>query len=575
MTTEKADPLQQARAEHRAGRLDAAARHYRRAAQRSAHRVDALLGLGVLDLQRGAPARAVASLEKAARLAPDHPEVLVNLGQALMGAGRTDPAIGRFRAAADLLPEVGAVWFQLAYALQSAGRLFEAAAAYEQVVRCEPQNSDAHNNLAGVLQNLGRVTQAAAHFQAAARLRPDDVSIRVNLAMALELAGELTAAQAAADDAAAMAPGQAMPVLLQGRLAGRRGDLPQAEDLLRQVASLSPPPAVAASALKERALVLDRMGDYAAAMTAADEGNAIRQRDASSRGYDAQRWRGRLQAYRSVFTTETLTRQAMSAAGDDYPAPVFFVGFPRSGTTLMETIFAADDGLITTGELSPLNAVLDELAASREDRDVAAAIAALPPRQMAPLRARFWRAAENLFGDEVASRRLVDKAPFNLAELGLINLLFPDARIVVALRDPRDVCISCYMQDFALSDAVACMLDLDGTASLYADTMTLWRHYQSALTVPWMTYRYEDLVADPAGVAARIFDFIDVPWNPALLAARDAGAGRAFVGTPSRAAVSQPISGRAVGRWRRYEQRLAPILPVLAPFATEYGYEAD
>ena len=174
----------------------------------------------------------------------------------------------------------------------------------------------------------------------------------------------------------------------------------------------------------------------------------------------------------------------------------------------------------------------------------------------------------------LAGRRVVDKLPLNLVDAGLISLLFPDARIIVALRDPRDAVLSCFMQDFRLNDAMAAFLGRASTAGLYHAVMSLWLHYRTVLALPWMEYRYEDLVADFEGTVRDLLSFVGEPWDPVVLRYREAIPGRA-ISTPSYAAVTSPIHGQAVERWRRYADWLAPEAAVLAPYVAAFGYPQD
>ncbi len=193
--------------------------------------------------------------------------------------------------------------------------------------------------------------------------------------------------------------------------------------------------------------------------------------------------------------------------------------------------------------------------------------------ELAGAREQFWVEAERL-GGPLRGRRLVDKLPLNIVELGFVSLLFPRARVVIALRDPRDVCLSCFMQRFRLNDAMANFLDLEQTAKTYAAVMGLWLHYRGALTLAWHEYRYEDLVADFEGVVGGVLDFIGIAWHDDVAHYREK-AGQSAITTPSYRGVTGALDGRAIGRWRAYREPLAPILPTLAPFVAAFGYPED
>lgn len=558
---------------HQAGDLTAAAQHYRRAARDMKVKADALHGLGLVELQRGRAETAIEALEPAAGLAPRNPAVLTNLGHALMAAQRPAEATTVLRRAVDLAPQAETL-FNLAFAEQAAGRSLAAEDWYRKTLKLEPDHAGALNNLAGLLHSLGRVAEAIDFYRRALSLAPSDQEVRLNLARALEISGELDEARGEAQLLEKARPEDPRPRLLQARIARRNGDIDGAESLLRPLLSEELAEDLACTARKELALGLDQRGAHAEAFALVQEGNRYRRRQAQRQGLDGTDWLARIGGYRDVFTAARLAAAVPAVAEDRLP-PIFFVGFPRSGTTLMETILATHPELVTSGEITPLDQVLTALAPSGRSADILDAVAGLDEDGLAALRAEFWRAAEMLFPDMSDGRRLVDKAPFNLVELGLINLLFPTAPVIVASRDPRDVCLSCFFQDFALSDAVVNFLDIADTARSYVAVEVLWQHYRQVLTLPWHAYRYEDLVADPAAVAAQVFTFLGLAWQPELLQRRGQPSSTQFIATPSRDAVARPITTAAVARWRRYQTQMAPALELLQPVVAAMDYDID
>jgi hypothetical protein len=159
-----------------------------------------------------------------------------------------------------------------------------------------------------------------------------------------------------------------------------------------------------------------------------------------------------------------------------------------------------------------------------------------------------------------------------MVKTGAIPWIFPGSRVIAAIRDPRDACLSCFMQRFALNEAMIHFLTLESTATFYAQVMGLWLESRSKLSVPWIEYRYEDLVADFEGTAGRVLDFMGLSWDDEVTRYAKTARKRE-IRTPSHEAVTREINDRAVSRWRNYADQLAPILPVLEPFVREFGYE--
>jgi hypothetical protein len=283
---------------------------------------------------------------------------------------------------------------------------------------------------------------------------------------------------------------------------------------------------------------------------------------------------------RRIFRDQVLQSQQMAspqvlAALSPPPAEaaqgaevVFFVGFPRSGTTLMEQILGAHPRLLTTMEVSPLDAVLTALGPGYPH-----CLPQLDGAARAALRAVFWSRAEAAVGP-LDGRILIDKMPLNVAHLALIQRLFPAAKVLVALRDPRDVVLSCYMQNFAPNLATVAFQELTSSAETYHEVMGLWVAQRDHLALSCLTYRYEDLIAAPTETVTAILDFLAVGWDPAVEHYREKAEKRNIT-TPSYRDVTAPLFRRAIGRWQAYRAHLEPVLPLLDPYVDLFGYRTE
>ena len=559
----------------RAGRLDIARARAVAALDADPKAGEAHHLLGLVALRSGRPDIAVASLSRAAALRPRDPGPHADLGVALLMAGAPAQALEPLGRAAALAPRVPDVRFNLGIAHGALGRHDRAEAEYRRALEHGGERIDILNNLGGALQSQGKVDEAVAVYRRALARPEAGPELLANLALSLETLNELDGAEDAVRRLLARVPGHGRGRLMEAVLRRRRGDAEGALARLDALAATAPEgfrPDVEA----ERGLVLDRLGRTGEAYSAFVASKAGKRAEARALGLDPERPRRAAEAISRWFDPARAAAWPPPTGAQERQPPIFFVGFPRSGTTLMEEMLAAHPALVTTGERSPLEAVLGPLRRGRDGIAYPDVLDHLGEEEFAAMRRDFWTHADEATAG-VAARpgvRLLDKLPLNLIELGPIQRLFPEARAIVALRDPRDVVLSCFMQDFQLNDAMAGFLDLEGAARLYVAVMGLWRHYRESLSLPWHQYRYEDLVDDPETVTRGIFAFLGLPWDPAVLAWRDRQAGR-FIATPSRHAVTEPLNRRAVGRWRRYAEAMAPVLPLLAPFVAEFGYSPD
>ncbi len=555
---------------HRAGRLDEAETVYRRLLAIRPDDAEVRHMLGVAQLQTGRAHDALASIRRAIAGNPMDARFHNNLGNALMNLGRPSEALVAFQQALDRDADFVTALYNRGTALLALRRTNEAAQDLRAVLQREPENLDARTNLGAVLIKQKRLEEAVALFRESLERAPENVGLLSNLASALEMQNALDAAAEAAHRAVAADPQAPGPQFLLARLDHRAGRLVEARTRLESLLSRDLTPAQAIDAWLELGLILDRLGAAEDALSAIQKGKVLAQESPAARGVRGERFLERVEANRTWFTGERLVAAPRADADDGRRPPVFFVGFPRSGTTLVERVLAAHPAVVTTEESSPITALLRPYLGGKTYPE---ALGRLTTGDLNRQRDRFWALAEDRHG-ALKDCVLVDKLPLNIVDLGFINLLFPDSPVIVALRDPRDVCLSCYMQSFKLNDAMANFLDLSETVRTYQAVMGLWLHYRAHLTLPWMEYCYETLVDDFEGTLKGILAFIGLEWHSEMADYRRKSLA-STVKTPSYRDVTGEIHHRSVGRWRAYQTRLAPQFEALAPFVAAFGYPPD
>jgi hypothetical protein len=252
---------------------------------------------------------------------------------------------------------------------------------------------------------------------------------------------------------------------------------------------------------------------------------------------------------------------------DATPSPAFLIGFPRSGTTLLNQILASHSRIVCLEErLYFSNAVTTAVTSFKIDN-----YDALTEPEIARVRAAYWTAVRAETGERL-DRLVVDKMPLNIVVLPMIKRIFPDAKIIFALRDPRDVILSCYQQSFSMNDAMVQFLQLETAAAYYDSVMRLYELCVEKLALDIHQVRYEEVIANLEGAARGISTFLEVDYEPGMLDYRQTAL-RRDIDTPSARQVIQPLYTRSISRWRRYAAQLAPILPVLEPWVERFGYE--
>jgi hypothetical protein len=279
----------------------------------------------------------------------------------------------------------------------------------------------------------------------------------------------------------------------------------------------------------------------------------------------------RATTYRQIIATQRdaigapwLKRWREPADIDDRASPVFLVGFPRSGTTLLDTMLMGHEGL----------EVLEEEPTLRNATKFLPDFEGFPQATDAQIRSArdeyFRTAAEAV--PLAPGKLLVDKNPLSMNGLPVIARLFPDARIILALRHPCDVVLSCFVTNFRLNVGMANFIRLDTAAELYDLSFSYLERVQEVMPLPMHKIFYENVVADQEGELRSLFDFLSVDWHDDVLDHQATARGRGRIKTASYAQVFEPIYTRSAGRWQNYRQHLEPVLPILEPWVRKFGY---
>jgi len=570
---------------------------------------EAHYNLGNLHRQLGEPEAAAACYRCAIDADPAMAKAHSNLGATLRTLGDADGAIAACRQALAIDPGRIEAQYNLGCALQHAGRLDEAVAAYRAVLARQPRHGDAQANLGSALLHLGRPAEALPALQAAARRDPG-AEAQIALSQGLIALGGFAAARDAAAAATRLSPDSAAAWLQLGHVAREAGDAATADTAYARAQDLAPQSAdmlvalaiwqqesgaaEAAAQSVERALALDPGHATAWSVRAGlkrfaadDPGIAAmeslattlaerpeRRRDLvtvefalakalmdSGAADDAFAWLTRANArHRAGIAYDVGADVAHMAAladafgtvdavGDPAMRPIFIVGMPRSGTTLVEQILASHPAVHGGGEMKHLDLVLmDHFGGAPE----AAQLAALDRATCATLARAYMQRAG---ADAPQGTRVTDKMPSNFRHAGLIHRLFPGAVIVHCRRDPRDTCLSIFATQFAQGQHFA--YDLAELGAYYRAYVALMAHWRRVLPSGMLIeVDYEALVSDFDHAAQRLVAACGLPWDDACLAFHRTARP---VRTASVNQVRQPLYGSSVERWRPYARHLKPL----------------
>ena len=374
-----------------------------------------------------------------------------------------------------------------------------------------------------------------------------------------------------------LAPQDVNALILLAVLETKLGKTEQAIRRLKWVIA-QPLQADSARAHQELGVALDKHGQYDQAFTHLARAGQITLQSAAACRLDRQAVFREMAAFKAEYDAGFMQSTGSRREDDGLPAPVFLIGFYRSGTTLAEQVLAAHPQVVSSDEALLMPPVLAELyrisaaqAANQAGLSPAARIKALTAADIAHLRAFYWQTARQRLGEQVMQRVLVDKTALNILNIELINCLFPEALLIFAVRDPRDVCLSCFMQPFGLSALTANFLDWNDTAGFYALIMDYWLTIRHSLAMPWLELRYEDVLDDLEGQFRPLFAKMGLDWSAECAEFYRHAQGK-VISTPSFDQVTRPLYRTSAQRWLHYQSQVALVLPLLEAYIKAFGY---
>jgi tetratricopeptide (TPR) repeat protein len=531
---------------------------YRRALELQPTFADAWNNLGTCLRELKRPEEAETVYRRALELGPNNPDTLDNLALAVKDLGRLEEAVDLTRRA--LVIEGRSDKFHLHYGviLLDQDKIDQAAAATERALALNPNNHEAINLMGRVAFQRGDLNAALASYRRVLTLKPDLADAYNNMGNVLKELGQLQAAQDAYLEASRLDPDIAgVYVNLADSKAFAPGDphLAIMEKLAAKTEGLSKIERTQLDFALGKAYA--DLKDYRRSFKHLLDGNA-RKRETIS--YNEKSAFALFERIETLFTRELI--KAKSGGGDPSPLPIFVLGMPRSGTTLVEQIIASHPAVHGAGELQAFNdAVLAVRGADGQAIPFpefvpavdAAALKRFGSRYLAELRGLASGAGVS------AAERVTDKMPSNYFFAGLIHLALPNATIIHTIRDPIDTCISCFSKLFsAEQNHTYDLSELGRYYKHYEHLMAHWRRVLPAGRI--LDVRYEDLVADLEKEARRIVSHCGLPWDERCLSFHKTDRP---VRTASASQVRQPIYNSAVGRWRVYEEHIGPLLRAL------------
>ncbi|WP_420141748.1 tetratricopeptide repeat-containing sulfotransferase family protein [Sphingomonas sp.] len=579
--------------------------------------------LGMIAVQQGRFEAAEDHLRPATQLAPDNVPLRINRAFALANAGklqqarevaagtnvpqlerivayvdqqqgRHSDAIARFRRVLSGLPEDAESWTNLGLSLTHAGQLGEAVEAFRRAlaIRRDPAT---YLGLSQALVRGEHHEERLAALVEARKLYPGAVPILIALGSAEAAIGHFDEAERAYRDAIARDPKQPIAYLELGMMleslnridamaalldeARERGASGPELDFLQgwlfkrthrfeEALAIGKAAPAAINASRRAQLVgesADRLGRAEQAFAAFSDMNRLSALGPAADHARARDFPGQIVATIAYLNARDEAPTSSEITTPDRRPPIFILGFPRSGTTLLDTLLMNLPSVEVFEEAPMVERLGAEIGYPN-------GLSSLDDGTAGQLRERYWQLVHTLRPQSDQAEMVVDKFPLHLVRAPLIHRLFPDAPMVFVERHPCDVVLSCFMARFQTNQATVHFHDILSAARLYDLSMQAWTKSVEVLPLRVHTIRYERMVENLESEMRPLLRFLDIPWTDAVLDNRASAARRRHIATASYAQVGEPLYTRAAGRWQHYRQQMAPVLDILAPWAEQLGY---
>ena len=513
-----------------------------------------------------------AAVEKAQLLVSDFPSsfLLWNIfGAANKGLGRTEDAASAFKRVTELNPTYADGFSNLGVTLQEQGKLDEAIAACNKALSIKPDYAEAYNNMGNALQAQGKLDEAIAAYNKALSIKPDYADAWSNGADALEKWNKLKELDLwLARAFQIFKPVPSDLSFMKSKLLWRNKDTQEAIKLISNIDFETITPIRKQDYLNLKAKCFEASKNYDLAYDCFKNMNALAIKSNDYLGLDPESYFQNIRKQLTGLKSNSLKNPANLISEQTDLVPVFLVGFPRSGTTLLDTILRSHSSIDVVEEqpmVGSAKAFIQKSGYSEIGQD-------LPQEVLVGARKAYITELDKHIQTLDSKSIFIDKLPLNILQIPLIRQLYPQAKFILALRHPLDTILSCWMQNFKLNSAMAIMVDLDRIVEFYCVAMQTFKICRAKYNLSVHEIRYEDLLEDLSGETSALLKFLDLDWEVQMENYQETALKRGRIATPSYSQVVQPIYKEAKYRWLHYEKHLRQYVAEVEPWIDEYGY---
>lgn len=504
--------------------------------------------------------------EKAIELNPSYINALYNLAILYSEIGKYEESAIYFKKVLKIDSNHVATLNNFGLLLKNTKKYDDALKCFEKIIHIDDNFLKAYNNIGTISLELGDIKTAITNYKKVLELNPDNFISYKNLLAAYENSNQIENYRKILALSKKKFPNEKILELYEGILLFRRKKFQDTVIQLNKV-NFEKENQIEIKRNFFLAKSYDRLGKTNKAFEYFSKANELDSNSTEVEKFDKDRYLNNIEKKRNYFTKKNINQWQTIKYPKSNFNPVFLIGFPRSGTTLLDTILSSHPKIKVIEEKPMVLKMVDKI----KNNDLHS-LKNINVPEIKDLQKKYLMELKKYINLDNKSNLYIDKLPLNLINTGEIVRIFPNAKFILVVRHPMDCVLSCFMQNFNLNDAMCNFLNLEDAAVLYKKAMELWNQYISVLKVNYISIKYEDLIQNFESNIKIIIKFLNLNWNKSLLNYRETAIKRERISTPSYYQVIQPIYQHANQRWKRYKKYLTNIEPILNELIKKHKY---
>ena len=510
--------------------------------------------------------KSIKFFKKAIELSPNYINALYNLAIVYSEIGKYEKSSIYFKKVLKINPKHLAALNNFGLLLKNINRYDEALKCFEKIIHIDNNFSKAYNNIGTIALELGDIKNAIFNYKKVLELNTDNFTSYKNLLAAYENSNQIENYKKTLELSKKKFPDEKILGLYTGILLFRKNKFQESAKQLNKI-NFEKENEIEIKRNFFLARSYDRLGKTDDAFEYFTKANALENNSVEAQKFDKNRYLNNIVKKKNYFTKKNISKWKPIKYPNSKLNLVFLVGFPRSGTTLLDAILRSHPKIKVIEEKPMVLKMVDQI----KNKDLYS-LKDMNISEIKYLQKQYLMELSKYINIENKSNLYIDKLPLNIINTGEIIRIFPNAKFILALRHPIDCILSCFMQNFKLNDAMSNFLNLKDATILYKKTMELWNQYMSVLKVNYISIKYEDLIQNLEANIRIIIKFLNLNWNKSLLNYREIAIKRERISTPSYYQVIQPIYKYANQRWKRYKKYLTNVEPDLDELIKKYKY---